>query len=173
MDSLMRELVAQGLTDKVMFFPFVHDFRGAKHGINEAHKQIISYAKVAGFDEVIVLEDDVRFCGEGAFDYFLQNKPEDYDIYLSGVYVSISSEDGTLKSFSGLHCYMVHSRYYDTFLKTPQDEHIDQAQDGKGKFVVCEPYAAIQHNGFSHNTGKVEVYDSLLEGRKFYNDFVL
>jgi hypothetical protein len=46
--------------------------------------------------------------------------------------------------------------------------HLDRGLGGKGKFVVCNPFAAIQHNGFSENTGNVENYDHHLKKYKIY-----
>jgi hypothetical protein len=149
-------------------FPSVYHYLSAKHGINLAHKQCVEYARVAGFNEICIMEDDVKFVHPNAFTYFLENKPKEYDIYLSGIYSGEILPDNTVKSFCGLHCYVVHSDFYQTFLSLPPDEHIDQAMSGKGRFVVCNPFAAIQYNGHSYNTGKVENYDSLLAGRELY-----
>ena len=50
----------------------------------------------------------------------------------------------TVQKFSGLHCYVCHSRFYDTFLAADEDIDIDQALWGKGRFIVCNPMVAIQ-----------------------------
>jgi hypothetical protein len=170
--SIIKELETQGILYDVDFFPSVYDKIGVKQGINRAHKQVIKIAKVADVESCIVIEDDCRFMGEGAFRYFLDNTPEQYSIYLSGIYVGDIKEDNSVTSFSGFHCYRVHSSYYDTFLSVSEDEHIDQGQAGKGRFYVCNPFAAVQWNGYSHQTRQEENYDSLLIGRRFYNDYI-
>jgi len=167
-NRLLKELEQQGIKDYTIF-PAVHDIRSVKRGINLAHKSVIEYAKEAGFEEVCVMEDDLRFTNPNSFNYFLKSKPTDYDLYLGGIYVGDIFPDKTVKSFSGFHLYLCHSRFYDKFLATEEDAHVDREMTGLGRFVVCEPFAAIQYNGFSSNTGKEEVYDHLLHGRRLYD----
>ena len=114
------------------------------------------------------MEDDVHFTNPDSFSYFLRNKPLDFDIYLSGIYIGAIREDQTVDNFTGFHCYIVNSKFYDTYLNTPLDEHIDRALGGLGRYVVSDPFIAIQYNGFSYNTKMEMNYDSLLEGRKLY-----
>lgn len=167
---LLNELQQQGIQEYELWEGITHkDFTAAK-GINLAHKQIVEYAKLKQWNEVLIMEDDVRFCGKGAFQYFIDNKPTDFDIYLSGIYLG-DIHDGITKFFSGLHCYIVHSRFYDTFLSVPEEKHIDTGMEGLGLFKVCYPFAAIQYNGISSQTRKHENYDQLLNGRLFYNNF--
>lgn len=139
-----------------------------KAGINAAHKQIVEYAKVAEWEMVAIAEDDIIFTNENSYKYFIENIPKDFDIYLSMVYTGDNDENNVVKKFTGLTMYIVHSRFYDTFLSVDSTEHIDVELGGLGKFVVCDKFVAIQRNGFSSNTGKNEVYDSLLNGRNLY-----
>ncbi len=44
------------------------------------------------------MEDDVRFTNPNSFKYFLENKPKDFDIYLSGIYLGEILEDNSVKS---------------------------------------------------------------------------
>lgn len=135
-------------------------------GISQAHKQIVFNAKKEGLKEVLIMEDDVKFPSMDGFSYFLQNKPEDYDIYLGGVYSGSPDKEGLVKSFSGLHCYMVHSSFYDDFLSIDESKHLDRGMAGKGRFVLCDPMVAIQYNGFSENTNQIMNYDSYLVGKR-------
>jgi len=164
---LLKELAEQGI-EKYEIFPAIHDISSVKRGINLAHKSVVEYAMVAGFDEVCVMEDDIRATSYGSWDYFLANKPEDFDLYLSGIYIGHIFPDNTVHSFSGFHCYIVKKKFYETFLSMPDDAHIDRVLEGQGKYVVCNPFAFIQYNGKSSNTGKYEVYDRLLDGRELY-----
>lgn len=168
---LMKELATQGIMQYELF-PSVYDWRSVKRSINLAHKQCVEYAKLKGYPEICIMEDDVRFCGYGAFDYFLSKKPAEFDLYLGGVYVGDIQPDNTVREFSGFHCYIIRERFYDTFLSLPADAHIDNACAGKGLFYVCNPFACVQYNGFSSNTGKEENYDGLLDGREFYGNFL-
>lgn len=164
---LMDELSKQGIYD-FKLIPSVHDVMGVKHGINKAHKNCVRYAKDHKLDEIIIAEDDVRFTHPDSFQYFLKNKPQSFDLYLSGIYLG-DIVDGKVKSFSGLHLYIVHSKFYDKFLSVPTDEHIDRALGGLGDFHVCYPFAAIQYNGYSQNAMCDMNYDSLLQGRELFN----
>jgi hypothetical protein len=166
-ERLLAELSAQGLTD-YQIFPAIHDIRSVKRGINLAHKYVIEYAQVAGFEEVCVMEDDIRATDLDSWNFFLANKPEDFDIYLSGIYLGDINPDNTVREFSGFHCYVVKSKFYEAFLSVPDDEHIDRALAGLGRFVVCNPFAFIQYDGVSSNTGKYESYSRLLQGRNLY-----
>lgn len=166
-ERILHELAEQEIFD-FQFWEGIFDPTSVVVSINKSHKQIIRYAKEMGLPEVLVFEDDIKFCDTGAFDYFLDNKPRDFDIYLGGIYMGILEADNTVKKFSGFHCYIVHERFYDAYLSVPDDVHIDRGMEGKGKFVVCYPFACVQTNGFSMNTKKEENYDRLLEGRKLF-----
>lgn len=140
-----------------------------KESINEAHKQIVRYAKVAEFDSVIIAEDDFIGTHPDSFKFFLENEPKQYDLYLSMVYMGDLDENNRVQSFTGMTLYKVHSRYYDKFLSADPREHIDRAlSDVGGLFVVCNPFCFVQRNGFSANTGKNENYDELLKFRSLY-----
>lgn len=164
---LMQELDRQGVTNyklwDAIYLPSVVS------SINEAHKQIVRFAKLAEFDEVIIAEDDFVGTHRNSWRYFLDNKPTSYDLYLSMVYTGDMGENNRVKSFTGMTLYSVHSRFYDKFLSVDPNEHIDRALAGLGDYHVCDPFTFIQRNGWSSNTGKKEVYDTLLEGRKLFN----
>jgi len=166
-DRLMLEFQSQGIKE-FSFFPAVHDSQSVKKSINLAHKQCVQFAKDTGLPEICIMEDDVKFTNKDSFSYFLQNKPKDFDLYLSGIYVGEIKEDNTVDVFSGFHCYIVNQKFYDKYLDTPDDAHIDRALGGLGKYYVCNPFVAIQYNGYSYNTKMDMNYDSLLEGRELY-----
>lgn len=162
---LQKEIETQGITN-YEFWPGVY-LPSIKESINEAHKQIVYYAKVAEFGEIIIAEDDIKFSNPGGFKYFLENIPRYYDLFLGGIFLGQPDENNVVKDFTGMTLYAVHSRFYDKFLSLPSDEHIDRALDGLGHYVVCNPMVVTQHNGWSGNTGKMEVYDDLQKGRIF------
>lgn len=138
-------------------------------GISKAHKQIVFWAKYTGQKEVCIAEDDVSFCGPGAYEYFLSNKPNDYDLYLGGIYKGLIREDSTVEKFSCLHLYIIHERFYKTFLKADEKENIDIWLGGKGKFVVCDPLAAIQHDTPSDNNKTRIRQENYLHKFRYYN----
>lgn len=164
--KLLEGLNRQGITDyefwDAIYLPSV------KAGINAAHKQIVEYAMAAGWEEVCIAEDDLQFTNENSWNYFFGNKPPDFDIYLSMVYLGQPDENNIVKEFTGLTLYIVKSKFYETFLSVPDDDHIDHLLSKTGgKFVVCKPFIAKQFNGISSNTGKWEEYDHLLRNREF------
>jgi GR25 family glycosyltransferase involved in LPS biosynthesis len=166
-DTLMQEFKAQKIRD-FKFFPAVYDSHSVKKAINLAHKQCVRYALENNIPEICIMEDDVHFTNPNSFNHFLDKKPEDFDIYLSGIYLGEIFEDNSVKEFAGFHCYIVNNRFYEKYLSVPDDAHIDRALAGIGKYYVSNPFIAIQHNGFSYNTKMDMNYDDLLVGRELY-----
>lgn len=164
--NLNKELEEQGILD-YEFWPGVF-LPSVKASINAAHKQIVEYAKLAEWPEVRIAEDDLRFSGKGAWDYFLKQKPIDFDIYLGGVFLGDPDDNNIVKDFTGMTMYVVKQRFYDTFLSVPNDDHIDRLLGGLGRYVVCNPFVVTQYDGRSSNTGKHEAYGRLQESRNFY-----
>jgi hypothetical protein len=170
-EVLLRELSTQGIS--YILWDAVKDITPGT-GISKAHKNIVAWAKQNHQPEVLIMEDDVRFCGPGSFDYFLKNKPDEFDLYLAGIYYGQLSPENTVKTFSALHCYIIHERFYDTFLSVPIKYQLDTyLSEQNGLYKVCHPFAAIQHNGYSDNVKKKVDYDALLKPYQLYNDFPL
>lgn len=65
-------------------WPGILDNDNPKRGIAKAHKQIIRWAKDQGLDSIIIAEDDLKFTAPGAFAFFIENEPTNFDIYLGG-----------------------------------------------------------------------------------------
>lgn len=166
-EPLMKQLSEQGI-NHFRLWDGIHA-RTVVEGVNLAHKQIIQNAKDYGLEKVLVFEDDIEFFGKGAFDYYLKHEPDEYDIYLGGIYLG-KIVNGVAMYFTAMHCYMVHSRFYNTFLSVPNDMHIDHALAGLGLYVVCDPFICRQSNGHSSNTGKYENYDILFNNRNIYKN---
>jgi hypothetical protein len=92
------------------------------------------------------------FPAKDGYDRFVSDIPDGFDLYLGGVY-NAPHQSGRLRSFSGLHCYICHSRFYDKFLSVPSDVHIDNAVAAlEGDFIVRYPYIALQRPGLSRNS---------------------
>lgn len=140
------------------------------HAVSLAHKQIIKFAKENNLPDVAIAEDDCEFTSLNSYKYFLDHKPDDFDIYLGGYYSGIKNPDNTLYSFSGLHLYICSARYYDQFLATPLNKNIDKGQAGFGKFICCDPLVAKQRNGYSFHRKSVVDDDHYLVGRTFLVD---
>lgn len=165
---IIQEFKEQGI-EKYEFW------EGVKHdlpfvGIQRAHKQIVLDAKNKGLTEVCIAEDDLSFPDIGAWNYFIESVPESYNLFLSSIYWGIIKEDNTVEDFSSLTLYLIHSSYYDTFLSTPENQHIDRGQKGRGKFVVCNPFTSFQIEGYSDNVKReTDYFQQYMKGRVFYS----
>lgn len=168
MRSLQKELQEQGITDYKIWSGII-DSEIIERGISKAHKQIVKYAKDNCLSEILIGEDDLHFTDKNSLKFFLANKPSDYDIYLGGIYYGRLSSDNSVEDFSGLTLYMVNERFYDTFLSAREDVHLDRALREKGKFVVCNPFVVVQHNGFSDNVKREVNYDNFLKSRNLFS----
>jgi hypothetical protein len=168
MDRLLlckQELASQNITD-YKIWPGIIDPVKVFRGISQAHKQIVSFAKDNGLPEVLIGEDDLMFTCARSFEYFMENKPSDYDVYLASIYNGQLNEDNTVRDLAGFTFYMVHSRFYDTFLSLSENDHIDRSlRLYKGRYVVCNPFIAIQRDGFSDNKRKICNYRSYMKNR--------
>ena len=149
---LIEELIRQHILDHFIWDACI-EYDVVK-SISESHKRIVQYAKDSGLPEVCIAEDDVSFPNQNGFEWFLKNKPVLYDLYSSCNYIGKKpvGQKGAFRSDTlvGFQLYMVHSRYYDTFLATTDKDHIDSAQRSKLMYF-CYPYAAIQRAGWSAN----------------------
>lgn len=155
---LLNELKEQGIT-QYRIWNGIEDPKNVFKGLVKAHKQVVEYAKLEKLSSILIVQDDIRFTAKGAFEYFLNNVPADFDLYLSSIYYGQINQDKTVNDFAGLTLFMVHERFYDTFLSLPEDGHLDRALANKGKYIVCEPFVAIQHNGYSDNRKAYCNYD--------------
>ena len=136
--------------------------------INMTHKRAVYFAKYKGLPEVCIMESDVMFPAADGWEYFLRNKPDSFDLYLAGTYGDFDyhTEGGYyVRRPAGFHCYIIHEKYYDKFLATPPELHIDDAQEGW--FSLCYPFAALQRPGWSATAKrKVNYNNDLLNNRK-------
>lgn len=164
-DELMRQGISDyQIWDAVIDYPVVRS-------IAESHKRIVKYAKDNGLVEILIAEDDICFPSENGFKWFLKNKPPLYDIYTSCNYIG-AKPTGHRGSFRadmlvGFQLYSIHSRYYDTFLATPDNLHIDSEQKSKLMYY-CYPHAAIQRPGFSANHLAQVNYNNILNDCDVY-----
>lgn len=141
-----------------------------KIGISLAHKQIVRWAKEENLEEVIVMEDDCHWVVPGAFEYFLNKKPSAYDLYLSSIMWGKIRPDNSVDDYAGNQCYFIHRRFYDTFLESHPLKDIDRAVARKGRFIVCQPFASIQHETVSGNrVKKIHRNIKFYRKRTFFN----
>lgn len=164
-DDLYHELDKQGIDAKL--WPCVRDSNNVVRSINLSHKQIVAFAQEHCIPEICIMEEDVMFPAPDGWQYFLSNKPAEFDLYLAGAYglndaafARIRKGSGAvpIHNFAGLHCYIISESYYNTFLSLPEDQHIDN-QPGLGRFYVCSPMAALQRPGYSYNAKRTVNYN--------------
>lgn len=163
---LKKELKQEKITD-YRLWNGIPD-KNPKKGIAKAHKQIIGWAKAEQLPSVLIAEDDIKFTATGAFEYFIKNEPEVYDLYLGGIIYGKLNHDNSVNDFSGTHLYKIHQGFYDTFLSLPEEKDIDRSLANMGTFIVCNPIAAIQHNGHSDNQKKYQDYTFYLQNRELF-----
>ena len=149
-ELMAKELQQESITNYKIWDGIV-DPSKISRGISRSHKQIIQYALESSLPEVLVGEDDLHFTSPGAFAYFMRNKPAEYDIYLGGPSHGKLDANNKVRDFAGLLLYIVHQRFYETFLSIPEDQHIDRGLRNKGDFIVCNPFPVIEHSGYSDN----------------------
>jgi hypothetical protein len=162
-EPLIDGLIEQGITDykiwDCVMLPSVVD------SIAESHKMIIRDAMEQGLDRCLVAEDDLMFSCKGAWDYYLNNMPKEFDLYLGCTYVLPISNNVVC----GFHLYCVDKGYFQVLLDVPRSQHIDTYMNElKGDYKFCYPFPALQRSGFSANN-RIEVnYNSLLKDEDIY-----
>lgn len=173
-ERCVRELAGQGISNYQIQFPVQCPGEWpVERCINASHKNLVALAKFHNLPEACIMESDVWFPAADGWAYFIRNKPDIYDLYLAGTYHGFTAADGPHPYYyvdrpAGFHCYMIHSKYYDQFLSTPDELHIDDAQQG-GLYRLCFPFAALQHKGWSANAKKEVDYNTdLLSWHKNY-----
>lgn len=115
-----------------------------------------------------------------AWQYFLDNIPDDFDIFL-GMWYACDLVEGNriMQPFSGMTLYVVNQRFYDFYLSLPESIHIDRelgkhAEQFKILFadqIVCEQDGSYSSN--VRTTVGLAGYRSYLKGRKIFGDVEL
>lgn len=139
--------------------------------ISRGHKRIIQDAKTNGLPCCCIAEDDFLMSSDGAWEYYLQNIPDQYDIYFSGVYSGQIEGGRILNGFSGMTLYTVHHSFYDFFLSAKETDHIDRWLGNfafEKNYRVCEPFTCLQMEGYSDNHGRLTQHASYLAEMKLF-----
>ncbi len=168
MQLLKDEIVTQNVAS-FRVWEGVVDNTLVRRGISRAHKNVIRDAKLQGYQSVLIGEDDLHFTSPSAFDFYLGNIPGDFDMYLGGIVYGEINEHNLTSDFSGITLYIIHRRFYDKMLALPEDQHIDRAQQNRGKFVACNPMVVIPHNGYSDNQQRYVDYTPYFKGKNLFN----
>lgn len=165
-DLFVAELKRQGIDnyeiyhcDKIQNKPIVEC-------ISESFKSVIREAKERGESEICIMEDDIMFPSEHGWEYFIKNKPDNYDIYIGGSYLidnRLEFKPPLVKvdSYVGNQILIVHERYFDTWLNTNEKEHCDTVHRN-GLFYLCFPFIGLQRSGWSCNSQAVVNYNPVI-----------
>ena len=177
MELLQKELTVQNITDFKIWEGTVVP-GNVLLSISQSHKKIVKWAMDNDLPEVCIAEDDIKFQASGAWDYFLSQKPKEYDLYLGSTLHGIIDDKGLITDFTSMTLYMVSKRFYRLFLSVRDVDNIDRALGHYNfhsmvkdslKYYVCDPMVCSQWGGYSDNKKKwVDSYDHFLEGRKLF-----
>lgn len=140
-------------------------------GINKTHRKIVQDAKDKGLEYVIIMEDDCLFTSPNAFNYYIENMPKEFHLYLGMIYAGEIKDGRIMNGFSGLTLYTVHERFYDEFLSADPNDHLDRYLGNscfKNKYYVCEPFVCYQSGGFSDNLRQNMSYKVYHDTMSFY-----
>jgi hypothetical protein len=167
LSQLQEELTRQGV-EEYRIWEGIIDPLCPYRGISKAHKEIVAFALEQKYPKILIGEDDLKFTAPGAMNYFLQMEPPEYDLYLSGISYGHINDDQMVNDFSGTYLYMIRETFYQTFLSLPETGDIDRKLKGLGRYIVCNPFVAIQHDGFSDNTKRYMDYSPYFFGRNLF-----
>jgi len=151
-EGLLADLKVQGLTN-VRFWEGIIVPERPSLGIARAHKQIVQFAKDAKLESILIGEDDLEFTAPGAYQYFMEQTPLDFDLYLGTISGGKINDDNLVTDFSGLHFYTIHNRFYNEFLATPEMGALDRCLKGRGRYVVCDRLVVMEREGLNQTSG--------------------
>lgn len=150
--SIASQSKQQGFA--VRFWEGVTGSKQSFTNVNLAFKQIVRYAKENNLPHVTIGEDDLQFTAIGAWQYYLKNFPEEFDIYSGGIYAGQLSGNRIVNGYSGHTLITVHKNFYDFFLSANEGDHLDRFFGNyafEKKFIVCIPFVVKQNPGYSEN----------------------
>lgn len=171
--SFLRQIQEQGITDYLVW-PGIYDKHYPKQGICRSHKAIVRDAMDNNLPCCLIMEDDCVFSAPGAFDYFISQVPEEFDLFMGLIYVGEVVENRVMNGFSGgVTLYIVHNKFYETFLELPDNVHVDRELGEtcfKHQYYVCIPYVVMQFSeNYSENMKRVMDYSEYHKTMSFYN----
>lgn len=153
----------------IEIFTAIMDNEMPRRGISQSHKEIVKWAKEQELSSVLILEDDVQFMCDNALEKLINISkiiPKDCDILFGGVYDGdIEKEFSTYCSLkgriSGLHCYIIFDKFFDTFLNIDENFNLDfgLSNELNTHFYCMYPMVALQYDGYSYNTQTVTNYN--------------
>ena len=139
--------------------------------VPQSHKSVVRDAKNKNLELVAIAEDDTRFSHQNSMDVFLKKAPKDFDLYFGMIYSGNIQDDRITHGFSGMQFYVIHSRFYDTFLSADPNKHIDTwlgERCHEYQYYVCDPFICYGESGYSDNFKKQWVLEEEKLPRNIY-----
>lgn len=167
--SICKQSKEQGFA--VRFWEGIIDNRGGFAGITLSFKKIVRWAKENNEPMVCIGEDDLIFSAPGAWQYYLDNIPDVFDIYSGGIYSGQIEGNRIMNGYSGNTLITVHKSFYDFFLNIPDTDHVDRRLGNycfEKMYIVCQPYVVFQSQGYSDNHRRQTSHASYLESMKLF-----
>lgn len=137
-------------------------------GISRSFKKIVQDAKEKELEMVTIGEDDILFTAPGAWQYFLDNIPPYFDMYIASYYSGLETYNHRIEDFRGLTLSIIHSKFFDKFLSMPEDKNLDHALSFKGEYFVSPLFPAIQCAGYSDQMKKYVDYTNKMPEHKLF-----
>lgn len=164
----------------VRFWPGIVGDNDVFRSVNimQAFKKIVQYAKEERLPMVTIMEDDGVFTSGGAWKYYNENIPDDFDLYSGGIYAGQITGNRIVNGFSGNTLITVHERFYDFFLSADEDPlgvgmaHLDRWLGifcDKKKYFVVTPFVVRQIGYYSDNQRRKINYEMYEEKWDYYN----
>jgi hypothetical protein len=174
--SISREAMRQGFPVYYHEGTFEEERRYVHIAITRGYKKIIKFAKDNKLKYCISCEDDCFFYGDNkAFQYFIDNIPPSYDLYMGCLYHGdVDNNNRVINGMSGSHTLIItHSRFYDFVLNEMPDNCYQDRYMGdfahKYEYYVCPLIVCGQKAGYSfHKKSNHHGYEVYLENRKVY-----
>lgn len=159
----------EGNTDETVF---------RSGNISRAFKQIVRDAKKNDLPMCCIGEDDLFFTASGAWRYYLDNMPDDFDLYLGGIYAGQLEGNRIINGYSGHTLVTVKSQFYDFFLSANEDPkglghgHLDRVLGNfcfEKKYFVTIPFVVRQTANYSDNHRRIPNYAAYEESWEYYS----
>ena len=167
--SICKQSKEQGCA--IRFWEGIIDKRGGYAGINLSFKKIVRWAKEQNLPMVCIGEDDLQFSAPGAWQYYLDQMPGQFDIYSGGIYSGQIEGNRIMNGWSGNTLIIVHERFYDFFLSLTDADHLDRRLGNhcfEKLFLLCQPYVVYQSQCYSDNHRRATSHKSFIEEMKLF-----
>lgn len=150
-ENFLKEIQEQNITNYKIWNGIFFEDNPIK-AISQSHKMIVRYAKEQKLPNIIIAEDDITFTNKGAWLYFLNSIPKEYDMFLGHIFSGKWDSNGKVKGpFSAMTLYSIHEKFYNSFLLKSEKEHIDLVinKAWRHDIKLCLPMVCKQLPGWS------------------------